>query len=158
MALTLTQILCALPALKPSELAAVKAAAERLEGNVPSDHSTDPLYPVYVALLKLLNGGPNYGQFLRSKSGKLWRINCPKFLTFMSTYFKEASSNRTLEDAVTGYLLGLIHDSLRGVGATVTVGVLTANLHRTPAIFEDAFPGYLENNMTHFLLNKMRPK
>lgn len=140
----LGNVLAALPTLSPAELAAVRAAADRLLG------TDEPQNPLYAQLQGIAGVRTPYRTFAKTKAGKSLLDAERDFNTFIDANWHDL--NRVSRHAVTAYLLSLLTDDLKQRQIPVSLTSLTFSLGQVERVFDQAWPGYRKNNLCPMIL------
>ena len=142
-------ILSQLPNLTQQELAIIRAACDHL---LVSPLETAPA--LYSALLDVLGQkGPSYACFKLTASWKLWKKNLQETESFISGLWPNMTKNQ--EASISCFLLQLLADDLKAMKVPVTIGAISSNLGRVPAVFDRNFPDYRANDMAGMILEAM---
>lgn len=150
-------ILAALPSLSRASLEAVAAAANGLLGqHTPkaAEAANGPLAWLYEAMQAELGQRGPYSQFISSRTGKIFASTAPDLIKFVVQAFGTQKKISTL--AIFRLLLNLIADDLKKRGVTITAHTLSLNLKRAKTVFEEAFPGYIDNKLGELILTHMK--
>ena len=159
--LSVSQIIAALPLLKPEEREAVQKALSII---VPSKTETkvsnadaDPVYEAMLAELRSIGVSQfsTYESFLSTKDAKSWTKNMVQLDQFLEQHFTFSKLTKVKRLALLRALWGCVIADLRGRGWPVSVGSLARNLGRIPVCFDREFPGYLASGLAWLVLNSL---
>jgi len=151
-------ILAALPTLTRADLEAVHATAASLlgaRGAMVASTATSPAADLFEALSGHLNVTAAYATVAGTKPGKLLIKNAPAAYKFFNAHFPGWDESRVTKLAFLHMFADLLVSDLKERGVTPTFGIIVANLIRLPEVFENAFPGYLENGMGHLVVKNI---
>lgn len=149
--LNLTDLLSALPKLKPKELATVKAAIEQLQ---PKEEFEGDIQLLYYAILNRLNIIRKWSEFEGTAAYRDFKKNAPGAVLFIKRTFKPPNKTSTI--AVMRLLIWLLMDDLiRKREIAATLGSVCRNLHLLPMVFDDNFPHYRESGLVPMLMKQM---
>lgn len=149
-ALTASQIISALPKLKPKELASIKAAIEQLQ---PTEAPDKDVQLLYDAILTTINSTLPWAKFEGSSAYKDFQTHALGAILFITKTFN--SSTRTTTFSVMRLMIGLLGNDLHKMGIHPTLGSVCRNLNRLPMVFDDAFPNYRESGLVPMLMKQM---
>ena len=148
----LNDILAVLPSLQQHELATIKAAINHLL--VKQIDDVDTTSPLYEAMANLLGVGLSFRDFHNVTSYSTWKKSAPHVVSFIEKTYPQAT--RVAKLAMMTFLLEALIDDLKGRGVPITLGTVTVNLERLPALYDQCFPGYRESGMAHLVLKSMK--
>lgn len=140
-------ILAALPMLDATDLAAVRAAADRLLG------TPQPSKPLYSHLQAVAGVKTPYASFTKSSFAKALTTGEKNFNEFIDTNWPDL--NKVTRNAITIYLLTLLRDDLKARGVPQGLVSLIFSLAQMQRVFDQAFPGYRENGLCQKILAAM---
>lgn len=129
------EIIAALPSLSKPELAAVKAAADRLLVG-PVGTAT----PLYEALQAVARVRLPYDRFIKSKAGQGWPERQKQAMTFVQATWPELP--KVQKQPLLRFLLSLLADDLKRRNITVSMGTMALNVGELPRVVDQSFPGY----------------
>lgn len=152
--MSLIKLLAALPHLKQTELATLRAAIDHLLVHRVDD--LDTTSPLYAAMAKLLGVGLSYRDFHNVVSFKTWRKSAPAVVSFIEATFPTAT--KVAKIAMMTFLLEALIDDLKSRGVPITLGTVTINLDRLPQLFDSAFPDYRQAGMSHLVIEAMKKR
>lgn len=136
-------IIGALSGLSAGDLAKVKAASEYLLQNGQIPDRCEPDHLLYRAAAHLLESRISFDTFRSTRAYSRWRRHTPTVFTFIDRHFPSVTKD-VAKLALMRWLLGMLMEDLQAKGLPVTMGILTNNLGRLPAVFEQCFPDYIQ--------------
>jgi len=84
---------------------------------------------------------------------KTWKQKAPAVVRFIEENFPEAG--KLAKTAMMTFLIEALIDDLKERGVPVTVGTLTNNIDRLPALFDECYPGYRQAGLTNIIVSAM---
>lgn len=158
--MTKDQILTALPRLSRPELEAVQAVATSLLGgrvsNLPSKAS-QTAEVLFDALAATVSHPVPYSSLPPHLASRFDR-HVPNLIVFFDLHFKGWDSHKMVQTGFLRMIFSLIAAHLKEYGVTPSIAMLINNLPRIYEIVDNAFPGYLENNMGYMILKMFNRK
>ena len=167
--LTVSEIIFALPNLKPTDRRAISEAITRLaDDNEPSRGQFEAMQtPIETALLNALmtelayKGIRNifsYEDFKKTTHYKNFR----KALKEVEAFFEKAFPSRRFKKvemtSLLRMLISALMENLDEQNIPLTFGTVTSNLIRLPEIFEKCFPGYMQCGLAHLVLKQAKKR
>lgn len=145
-------IIATLPALTKADLAAVRGAADALLGPQAAPNDT-PATPLFEAVTRALGLRLGFAAFSQTATYKPYKRGEQTIADFLATAFP--TFDRVSLTAMTQLLVECLVDDLKARHVLLSLGTLCNNLERSPQVFRDAFPGYIEGGLAHVILNKI---
>lgn len=137
--------------LSQPELATIKAATEHLLTKQVDELDTTSV--LYSTMATLLGVGLSYRDFHNVTAFSTWRKSAPSVVSFIEATFPGAT--KVAKCAMMTFLLEALIDDLRGRGVPISLGTVTVNIQRLPALFDECFPSYRETGLAHLVLSAM---
>lgn len=148
------QILAALPSLSQADLRAINAASGALmAGRHPV--APQPFETPQGWLAEALQGALGLGGAGARQLPSTFNKQAPTALAFMVQAFGPLK-NKTTTLAIMRLILGLLVADLKNKQVKISVGSLSSNLGRVQQVFEEAYPGYLENGIASLVLQAIQ--
>jgi len=155
MGLTKTDILAALPKLSQVDLVAIQVmAASLLKGRTAALPAGAGLVHQTTLNALLATVGATQG----APKALLTKFNAklPGLTRFLDENFPGWGKNRVTQEAFLRMLFGLLHDNIKSIGLTPSLGVMINHLGRMHEVVEDAFPNYLASGMGPVILKRFQ--
>ena len=149
---TYHEILAALPRLEPDQLCNIQTVLSTVLGTKVAS-GIEPDDWLYDAMRRVVGSTVAYSVFMKTNAAAQWRRKSPSVLSFMETTFP--GINRVLQNAVAQFLFEMLRDDLHSRQTPVTLGSMSINSDRIPAVFDLQFPGYRENGLASLILKRM---
>lgn len=143
-----------LPTLTATELLQIRAASDYLLQGAETDRHK-PEVQLYRAMAHVCESHVSFESFKGTSAYRHWRRHSPTVLGFATEHFPWFKSVNA-HYALLCRLMGLLAADLQGKGLPLTPRVMTSNLGRMPAVFDDAFPGYIRSGLTHLVFRQKK--
>ena len=147
-----SKIIASLPTLSRADLSAVRGAADSLLGPQATPLE-QPATPLYAAITRALSLKLGWGAFTHTSSYKQYKRGSEAITSFMAESFP--ALDQRLQTALHGLMIDCLVDDLRQRRIPLSMGTVCSNLERTPQVFRDAFPGYLESGHGQFIIERL---
>lgn len=154
--LTATLIVQALPLLSEADRARVMAAlmvtGTKRSAEAPVDQS-DAEFVLGCVINAIEHVGleyPGKEHLKKSAAYKIFVDKVPATMKYLRLHFKtKVERQRALSLGVV-----LLHQELSSMGGSVQARRILAHIHRVPAVFNKAFPGYAESKLLHLTVRR----
>lgn len=156
MVISKDDVLGALSGFNQADLAQIHALTSHLMGRTgvrvkpPPPHA----HEILGALVSALGLTTYRYEALSPPAKRQFEAKVPTMTGWLDKNFKAWAANSIVQQAFMRMMFGLIIADLKGRQVKSSIGVVIANMDRLSAVFEAAFPGYLEAGMGHIILER----